>query len=127
MIEPRKPIRDVIAEMAVASAMSDPRFKTLEPQELGNLHIEVSILSSLRPIAPSEEIRVGHHGLVVRKGASSGLLLPQVAEERGWDAVEFLESTCEKAGLPPGSWKDDTVQIYVFTATVFGEEKEFTH
>jgi len=126
-IEPRDSIRDVTPQMAVAAAMSDPRFGTLTTGEIEHLHIEISILSPLREIQTHGEIQVGQHGLVVRNGPNSGLLLPQVAEERAWNAEQFLESTCEKAGLASDAWRDDSTHIFVFEATVFGEEKEFTH
>jgi AmmeMemoRadiSam system protein A len=114
-------------KMAVAAAMSDPRFDTLSSEELQGLHIEISILSPLRQIRSTDEIRVGQHGLVIKRPPSTGLLLPQVAQERGWQAREFLENTCEKAGLPRNAWRDKSAQIFVFSATVFGEEQELTH
>jgi AmmeMemoRadiSam system protein A len=113
--------------MAVAAALSDPRFETLAPDELRDLRIEISILSSLREIRTPQEISVGQHGLVVRKGPRSGLLLPQVARERGWSPLEFLGHTCEKAGLPHDAWQDESTKIFVFSAKVFGEERELTH
>jgi AmmeMemoRadiSam system protein A len=91
-----------VRDMALAAAERDPRFPALELRELHALHVEVSLLSPRRPIRP-EEIVVGRDGLVVRSEARSGLLLPQVAVEWGWDRVEFLRRTYEKAGLPPGS------------------------
>jgi len=102
----------------------------LDPQtgeELGQLRIEVSVLSTLRTIRYPEEVRIGRHGLVVRQGARSGLLLPQVAQEHGWRPREFLARTCEKAGLPPNAWQDKSTQVFVFSATVFGEERELAH
>jgi AmmeMemoRadiSam system protein B/AmmeMemoRadiSam system protein A len=125
--EPTKPLREIVAEMAVAAALRDPRFAGLKAEDLDDLHIEISVLSPLRRIQAPEEIQIGRHGLVVRSGVHSGLLLPQVAEEHEWNAVEFLDSTSEKASLPRDAWKDKTTRVYVFSATVFGEEKEFTH
>ena len=77
----------------------------------------------LRPIAP-EAIEVGVHGLVIRGNGRSGLLLPQVAAERGWDRERFLDETCRKAGLPAGTWRTPGCEILAFTAVVFGEEEE---
>jgi AmmeMemoRadiSam system protein B/AmmeMemoRadiSam system protein A len=126
-VEPQKSVRDVIADVAMAAAFNDHRFKRLSARELEHLYIEISILSPLHRIRDPREIEIGRHGLVVRRGKSSGLLLPQVAEEHGWDAIEFLELTCEKASLPRDAWKDEATRIYVFAATVFGEEREFKH
>jgi AmmeMemoRadiSam system protein B/AmmeMemoRadiSam system protein A len=126
-IEPRGSIWDMTGKMAIAAAMSDPRFDMLTSEELQELRIEISILSPLRQIRSPEEIRIGRHGLVIKRPPSTGLLLPQVAQEHGWQPREFLEYTCEKAGLPRNAWRDKSTQIFVFSATVFGEEKELTH
>ena len=64
-----------------------------------------------------ESIEVGTHGLIIRKGSFSGLLLPQVAIEWGWDRTQFLEHTAKKAGLSANDWK--TANIWSFSAFVF--------
>ena len=126
-VEPQKPIGELIGEMSVAAATGDPRFHRMTADELGQLVIEISILTPLRRIRGPREIEIGRHGLLVRRGGHSGLLLPQVAEEQGWDVIEFLERAGEKAALGPDAWQDQATRLYVFTATVFGEEKEITH
>jgi uncharacterized protein (TIGR00296 family) len=49
----------------------------------------------------------------------SGVLLPQVASEYGWDVDEFLAQTCYKAGLPTDALKSKETEIYRFSAEVF--------
>jgi AmmeMemoRadiSam system protein B/AmmeMemoRadiSam system protein A len=120
IIEPRKALRDTVAEMAKAAATGDPRFYPLEKDELPGVEIEISVLSALRAVRYPSDIIVGTHGLVIESGARRGLLLPQVAEEAGWDAESFLEHACEKADLPADAWKDERTRIFVFTAEVFG-------
>jgi hypothetical protein len=56
-------------------------------------------------------------------GRRRGLLLPQVATDQGWDRETFLDHTCLKAGLPPGSWRREGVVLQGFTAEVFGEDE----
>jgi len=56
------------------------------------------------------------------KGEHSGLLLPQVPVEEGWDREEFLRGVCRKAGLPEDAWKDKDAKLFAFTANVFGEQ-----
>jgi uncharacterized protein (TIGR00296 family) len=68
------------------------------------------------------EIEVGKHGVIIRKGYSQGLLLPQVATEYGWDRETFLKHTCRKAGLPSDAWLDDDTEIKIFSAQVFSRE-----
>ncbi|ADN01308.1 AmmeMemoRadiSam system protein A [Spirochaeta thermophila] len=115
-----RPLWEVVQEMAYESAFRDPRFPPVTGPEVPLLDIEISILSSLFPIAP-EEVEVGTHGLLIRKGWHSGLLLPQVPVEQGWDRETFLAHTCLKAGLPPDAWKSPDAQLFGFTAEVFGE------
>ena len=84
------------------------------------IEIEISVLSPLRRVEDIKEIKVGRDGLLIRKGFSSGLLLPQVATEYNWDREEFLMHTCYKAGLSPDAWREGA-EIYTFTAEVFTE------
>jgi AmmeMemoRadiSam system protein A len=116
-----EPIDRTVAEMARSAAFSDPRFPPLREDELDGLSIEISRLSEFRPIAP-EEVEVGTHGLFLRAGGRSGLLLPQVPEEQGWDRQAFLSGLCRKAGLPDGSWSRPGAVLEGFTAEVFGED-----
>lgn len=116
------PLAETVRDMAVSSAFDDPRFPPLERDELERVAIEVSVLSPLRRTRDPAEIRVGTHGILVRRGGRSGLLLPQVATEQGWGREEFLAHTCRKAGLPDEAWRDPETVIEIFSATVFGEE-----
>ena len=118
-IRARKPLIETIVEMAEAAAFQDPRFPPVTSEELGQLEYEISVLTPLRRIKDVEEIQVGIHGIYMKRGVSSGLLLPQVATEWGWDRSTFLEHTCTKAGLPEDAWKDAKTEIYIFSADVF--------
>jgi AmmeMemoRadiSam system protein B/AmmeMemoRadiSam system protein A len=118
-IQARQPLVRTVAEMAVAAAFEDPRFPPLRREELKDIDIEISVLTPLRRITHVGEIQVGTHGIYLRRGGYSGLLLPQVATEWGWDRNTFLEHTCEKAHLPKEAWKDKETEIYTFSADVF--------
>jgi AmmeMemoRadiSam system protein A len=119
-IQADQPVWQVVQQMAISAAQNDPRFYPLGPDELDDLEVEISVLSPLRTISSIDEIEAGKHGLMITKGFHRGLLLPQVASERGWDRDTFLDATCEKAGLPPGTWRKGAI-IEVFTAQVFGK------
>lgn len=110
-----------ILTMAVEAAYGDPRFNSLTQGELDKIKIEISVLSELKKIDQLDEIEVGTHGLLIRKGFNSGLLLPQVAEDYGWGRQEFLENVCYKAGLKKDAYKEKA-DIYIFSAEVFGED-----
>jgi MEMO1 family protein len=118
-IQALKPLSQTIIDMAQAAAFQDPRFPPLSQQELKNLSIEISALTPLRQIQDIKEIQVGKHGLFIERGFNSGLLLPQVAAEYGWNTQTFLEQTCQKAGLPKDAWKDSKTKIQIFSAEIF--------
>jgi uncharacterized protein (TIGR00296 family) len=68
-----------------------------------------------------DQIQVGLHGVIIRRGLKQAVYLPQVAPEQGWDREEMLENLCLKAGLSKEAWKKGGTQFYVFTAEVFEE------
>jgi uncharacterized protein (TIGR00296 family) len=115
-----------IPEAAASAALQDPRFPPVEPEELPGIRLEVTILSVPAPLSgPPEKrescVQVGVHGLIAQGLGRSGLLLPQVATEYRWTACEFLDHTCVKAGLPPGSWKSPKVEVLTFEGQIFHE------
>lgn len=123
-ITSERPLHETIREVAAASALEDPRFPALSRDEIAEVDLEISVLSPLRRIVDPGQIEPGTHGILLRSGAHSGLLLPQVATEQGWDRETFLEHTCLKAGVPRGAWRSTGTEIEIFTAIVFGEERE---
>ena len=118
-IEGRGPLHKTIEEMAEAAAFRDPRFTPVKEKELPELELEISVLTPLKKIKDVDEVQVGKHGIYIKKGWYSGLLLPQVATEYGWDRQAFLEHTCQKAGLPSNAWKEKDTEIYIFSADIF--------
>jgi len=118
-IRARDPLYKVIADMATAAAFDDPRFQRLTPREYDRLEYEISVLTPLERVKRFSEIKIGRDGLMIRLDVHSGLLLPQVATEYGWNVTQFLEQTCLKAGLPKESYKDKYAEIYRFSAEVF--------
>ena len=118
-ILPVKPLYKTVMEAAAAAALHDTRFPEVIPDELSGLEVEISVLSPCQEVR-LEEIQVGVHGLMVSQGFARGLLLPQVAVERDWTPLRFLEETCRKAGLPPAAWRRGA-KIEAFTAEVFSE------
>jgi AmmeMemoRadiSam system protein B/AmmeMemoRadiSam system protein A len=120
-ILPVQPLHRAVKEMAINASTRDPRFPAVAKAELKEIHIEISVLGPLKPIAKVDEIEVGKHGLVISRGGQSGLLLPQVAVDHNWNRDEFLRQSCIKAGLPPAAWKEKGTVIQTFTAQVFSE------
>lgn len=125
---PEKKLYQALEDAAIASAVEDPRFPPVRLEELNSMTFEVTVLTPPTRIEVNEpqeflsKIKVGQDGLIVKFGYNSGLLLPQVPVEYGWNEKEFLEHTCEKAGLPKDYWKKSGVEIQKFEGIVFKEK-----
>jgi len=125
---PEKKLSHAIIEGAIAAATEDPRFPSVKTNELNDIVFEVTVLTPPVEIDVSdpteylEKIKVGRDGLIIRHSFSSGLLLPQVPVEYGWNVEEFLQHTCEKAGLARDTWKNESVKIEKFEGIIFKEE-----
>ena len=113
---------------AIAGATEDPRSPKVEPEELDKITFEVTVLTPPEEIKVDDpkdfpsKIKVGQDGLIVKFGLNSGLLLPQVPVEYGWNSEEFLRHTCEKAQLPTDIWKNSQTKIMKFEGVIFKEE-----
>ncbi|MCK6551758.1 AmmeMemoRadiSam system protein A [Myxococcota bacterium] len=116
-----RPLADVVTEMAEAASLRDPRFPPVTPREVPGLEIEISVLDVPTKIHSLDDIVIGRDGLIVVGRGRRGLLLPQVAEEHGWDARTFVEHTCIKAGLPPTAFEAGDAELFRFGAEVFSE------
>lgn len=117
------PLYQVVSQMAVAAATQDVRFYPVRESELPELHYEISVLSPPQKIGSWQEITLGKHGVILKRGASSGVFLPQVAFENNWDLDKFMGELCsQKAGLDWDCWKKDDVELFVFTAQIFEED-----
>jgi MEMO1 family protein len=121
-IMPIEPLYVAVSKMAVESATGDPRFPPVTENELAKLEIEISVLSVPERIHNPDDIILGTHGVIVRKGGRGGVFLPQVAVETGWSKEQFLNELCsQKAGLPEDAWKEKDIELYIFSAQVFKE------
>jgi AmmeMemoRadiSam system protein A len=114
-------LAEAVAGCAVAAALEDPRFPPLRHGELAGIRFEISALGLLVPAPDPGVVVPGRHGVVISLGRRRGLLLPQVAEEEGWDRDTFLMHACRKAGLPDDAWQG-AARIEVFEAEVFSED-----
>ncbi|MDP6555920.1 MAG: AmmeMemoRadiSam system radical SAM enzyme [Pirellulaceae bacterium] len=113
------PLGTALQQAAVRTATEDTRLPAISPTELPFLDVDVSLLHGFQPISEKGEdraasVEVGRHGLQIQRGNNAGLLLPSVAREQDYDAVEFLRQLCRKAGLPATAWMDDDTEIQVF-------------
>ncbi|MDR0442736.1 MAG: AmmeMemoRadiSam system protein A [Treponema sp.] len=116
------PLVETVRAMAKEAAFGDPRFPPLRAEELPHCNIEISALSPMSPCPDSRQVKVGVHGLYLNRSGRSGVLLPQVPVEQGWNRDEYLDYICVKAGLPAGSYNAPDAELLTFTAIVFGED-----
>jgi len=118
-IIPQEELYKNVARMGFAAAFQDSRFPPLRRAEFDDTEIEVSVLGPITPCPDPERIDVGRHGLLLRLGGKSGVFLPKVPVEQGWDRLAYLENLCRKAGLPGGSWQDPDARLFWYEALVF--------
>jgi uncharacterized protein (TIGR00296 family) len=125
---PTQPLVEATIDSAIDAAVNDPRFPPVKSAELDNVLVELSVLTPPRKIQYKdpqellELVEVGRDGLIVSRGMWRGLLLPQVPVEWEWNTRQFLEHTCNKAGLPLDAWKDPKTEFMSFQAEIFGED-----
>jgi AmmeMemoRadiSam system protein A len=115
------PLYETVIEMTEAAASRDSRVKPVQPSELDQIRISISILSPLEPTDQPLLLEVGKHGLHVTRGMRRGVLLPQVATEQEWNMQTFLEQTCLKAGLRKNAWRRHDTKISCFTTLIIEE------
>lgn len=120
-VVPVDPLWQAVARSAANAAFRDPRFPPISKAELAEIGLEISVMGPLEPVSSIDEIALGRDGLIISRGRSAGLLLPQVATEHGWDRATFLRHACLKAGLPADAWRVPGTKIDRFSAYVFGE------
>jgi len=137
--QPVLPLGKAIVDSAINAGSRDPRFPKVRAEELGRIEVEVTILTQPEPYTEPKKklpelVQIGKDGLIVSRGPYSGLLLPQVAPEWGFESRELLSQTCVKAGLSPDAWLDEDTEVQHFQAQIFAEvaperevfEKSFT-
>lgn len=126
-VEPIMPLGKALLDVSLSSALRDPRFPPVHLSEMDSLVLEVTLLTSPKKIDyrdPDDlvkKVTIGKDGLIAKRSFLSGLLLPQVPVEWGWDVEEFLSHTCSKAGMSMDAWRKGNVQFQKFSGIVFGE------
>ena len=118
-VAPIKPVWQAVLDNAEAAALRDHRFRPVEPAELDDLEVEVSVLTDPVAVADWTGFEVGRHGIILAKGGRRAVFLPDVPVEQGWDREQTLTHLARKAGLPPDGWREGA-QYFVFTNHKFG-------
>jgi len=125
---PDQKLSKALFDASLSAALEDPRFEPVKFDELNDITFEVTVLTQPNKIKVENpldyplQIKIGRDGLIIKHSFNSGLLLPQVPVEYGWNEIEFLNHACEKAGLEKNFWKRNDIIISKFEGIVFNEE-----
>lgn len=127
-IFPQEPLYQAVLHRARSAAVEDRRFTPVQPDEVSQIKIEISVLTLPRPIeykTPNElldKLRPHVDGVVLRVGRSQSTFLPQV-----WEQIpgkeEFLQHLSQKAGLESGDWRDPKAVVLSYQVEAFEEEQ----
>lgn len=118
---PTKPLYRAVADGTIKAATKDLKYPPLTKEELSLVKIEISVLSNIEKVKDFNLIEIGVHGIYLNKNWQSAIILPHIAKENKWSQEEFLEKACQRAGLNSHAWKDDDINIYLFTSQTFSE------
>ncbi len=127
-LEARQPLASDVQEHAGDAAFRDFRFPPLRPEELQDLHIEISVLSAPVPLKYSnvEELpgllHPGRDGVILARGMRRATFLPQVWEKVP-DPIDFLDMLCEKMGFEYDLWRREKLDVFIYHVESFEEEK----
>ncbi len=125
-LEAKRPLLFDVIDNALKAAFGDPRFYPLREEELEKVKFSISVLTKpeqLKVSGPDELLKklIPHkHGLIIQFGFHRATYLPVVWKQLP-DKIQFLSELCQKAGLPPDSWKEPEMEFYTYEAEEFEE------
>lgn len=125
-LQAQLPLGEDVRQHAVAAALDDFRFPPVQPNEVDEIEIEVSVLNEPRPLmyeSPDhlvQLLRPGVDGVILSSGVHRATFLPQVWEKVP-EAELFLSMLCEKAGLSSDAWRQADLQVYTYQVASFHE------
>ena len=112
--------RNVLIAGAIVP-LEDPRFMPVADEELPAIRIEVSVLAPPVELPGPQAFDARSQGIIVERSGRRALLLPQVAEEYGWDETTTLDAVCRKAGLAGDAWRRAGTRLFGFRAAHVAE------
>jgi len=125
-LEATRPLAEDVRVHAVAAALEDFRFPPVQEDEIPQISIEISRLTTPAKIAFEDtdelfsQIRPGIDGVVIKKGVRRATFLPQVWEKVP-DVEIFLEMLCRKMGASAECWRSMSVEIFTYQVEKFCE------
>lgn len=126
-IEPVDSIISGVKDNAINAAFKDSRFSPVKLDELDNIDIEISILTKPEKLEYKglkdllSKLKPGIHGVIINKNNRKATFLPQVWDQLP-DPKNFLSHLCQKAGLSPDEWKNETLEVMIYEIQEFNEK-----
>jgi AmmeMemoRadiSam system protein A len=126
-LQARTALAEDVREHAMAAALKDYRFEPVRPDEVDDIEIEVSVLNAPEPVVAStaEELlgRLRRYidGVILVSGPYRATFLPQVWEKIP-DPEQFLDTLCNKAGVPANTWRRGQAEIFTYQVESFHEK-----
>lgn len=106
-------VAEEIRQNAVSAASRDPRFEPIGRDELPGLTYSVDVLGGAEPVKGLADLDPHIYGVIVRRGARSGLLLPDL------EGIETPEEQVAIARRKAGIGPDEPVNLYRFKVERF--------
>jgi AmmeMemoRadiSam system protein A len=125
-LEAYQPLIEDACEHAIAAALQDYRFPPVQPEELPEIKIEISRLTTPLPFeyeSPEEllnHLKPNVDGVVLRDGFRRATFLPQVWEKVPEPAL-FLDLLCQKMGAPMNLWQRKKLEVFIYQVEEFHE------
>jgi AmmeMemoRadiSam system protein A len=118
-LSPKEPLWKAVIENARYAALYDPRFPPVSASELGQIEIEISVLTEPRPLefrSPEDllnKLQPGQDGVVLESGSGRATFLPQVWDDLP-DKVVFLGRLCQKGGWDENAWREPGMNVSIY-------------
>ncbi|MCL4178990.1 MAG: AmmeMemoRadiSam system protein A [Verrucomicrobia bacterium] len=125
-LTPHQPLFAGVMDAARQAAMSDPRFDRVQPDELDDIIIEISVLSRLTPLVFRsaaellDQLEPFRHGVVLQFEDRTSTFLPQVWDQIP-DKADFLDRLARKGGWETSTWRDTRTRVSVYEVESFHE------
>ncbi len=118
-IHPTEPFIVNVVNNTYKAALKDPRFPPIRRDELSNIEITISLLSTLQKMSIKDEedllrqIKPNIDGLLIKDNTKQSVFLPQVWNEIP-NKLDFISCLKQKAGLDSNHWSSN-FQAWKFT------------
>lgn len=125
---PDLPLYQAVVRNTINAARNDARFPPVAAEELGTIHLEISVLTRPQPLrfdGPEDllrQLRPRRDGVILTIGERRATFLPLVWEQIP-DKAQFMEQLSLKAGCPPGAWRGTNVSVAVYQAVELAETR----